>query len=188
MSGSFRGDFTKLRKFIAQLHELSGPGPVSQISRAMGDEAMKLVEQGFRTQKDPYGQKWSPHSPATKRRSRSRILTRSGRLRSGFVLRSSASGFSISNATPYASVHQTGADYVAKGRVMFHDQKGRFRGASSKSKSGLILGRFKAHGSHRIRIPARLMVPTSDQNLGRLWDTRLRRVARNELTRIFRGR
>lgn len=191
---TIRGDFAKLHALIQKLEGLSGPSQFPRISRAMGEEVIKRVRKGFQTETDPYGAAWAPRSPKTrvKGRAKGRILRRSGALYKSFVLVSANyRGFVIASDAPYASVHQDGADYTAAGRVTFRTKKGRFQrtqaGIKAAQRQKRVSGAVAAHGSHRIVIPRRLMLPLESRGLG-TWEARLVTVARREVSRILRGR
>lgn len=187
---SVKGDFAKLNGFIARLKDLFGAGPRSRVSRSMGQEALKLVKRGFREETDPYGDKWAPHSPKTKKRSRSRILKRSGAALRNWSMGATRNGFVLSTLG-YIGVHQHGADYTAKGRVTFRSKKGRFSSTASAHKRAASrkAGSVKVapHGAHRIVIPRRMVVPVEALGLGR-WHEPLARVAKRDISRILRGR
>ena len=99
----------------------SMPETIARAARAMGDETLKLIDEGFTKQQSPDGAAWA----AKKRPDGRRILHgRTGRLKGGNRMIPLRRGFIVRNNTPYASFHMTGTSrhvarpfYPSRGRV-----------------------------------------------------------------------
>lgn len=76
------------------------------LTSALAKESLRLIEQGFRNETDPYGHKWR----ALKRKRKGKgILDRTGKMRKSFRAVGTGEGVQITNSTDYASHHQFGA-------------------------------------------------------------------------------
>jgi hypothetical protein len=79
--------FADLNPIIRSLTRLGGKLSIpTEFLKSTGDYLLKRAEQGFRTETDPYGQKWAPLSPATIAEKERlgyprKILTRKGDMR-----------------------------------------------------------------------------------------------------------
>ena len=99
----------------------SMPNAIQNATRAMGDETLRLIEEGFAKQQSPDGASWAPKKRPD---GRSILVGRTRRLRSGNRLVPLRRGFIIRNNTPYASFHMTGTTrhvarpfYPTRGRI-----------------------------------------------------------------------
>ncbi len=99
----------------------SMPDAIARAARAMGQETLQLIDEGFAKGQSPDGAPWA----AKKRPDGRRVLHgASGRLRGGNRLIPLRRGFIVRNQTPYASFHMTGTGrhvarpfYPSRGRV-----------------------------------------------------------------------
>lgn len=106
MSGlgiEIKGDFAKLAKLTDRFETTSRPKFRAEMSRVLAAEALKLVQMGFRTSTDPYGNAWA----ALKHR-KGKPLLDTARLRSSFSAHSDMSGFVVGTNVTYAKFHQYG--------------------------------------------------------------------------------
>jgi phage gpG-like protein len=181
-SVGIRGDFSKLKTLTNRLKDLAGKGPMSQLSAQLAEESLYQVRQGFRNQRDPYGEKWRP----LKRRS-GRILRDTGRMANSYGrVKSDRKGFVIASNVDYSGVHQYGARYTrAAGSTS--RKRGRFTGAKLLTKRGRLKKGFRqvSHGAHGVEIPVRMMVPVQWRGLGQ-WKPPLERTARRFFSRMFK--
>lgn len=99
-----RGDFDKLRRIKRQLKAVQNRQLHLEVNRQIAHEALSLVTDGFKHERNPYGSAWR----GLKYRS-GRILQDTGRLRSSFTMREvTARGFRIGSAVQYGIYHQRG--------------------------------------------------------------------------------
>jgi phage gpG-like protein len=104
-----RGDIHDLAQLRQRLAALDSQSFRDQVSRRMGAEALKLVQDGFRAQANPYGQPWKP----LKHR-KGRILQDSGRMASSFFFAVIPQGFRLSDGASYWVFHQLGTKHLAQ--------------------------------------------------------------------------
>lgn len=171
---SIRGDFGKLDQLVRALERLGDDATLSGLSKNLAEEAISLVQEGFRSQSDPYGKAW-----ARKRNpdGRAILVGQTARLRrSWHRVAYGARGFKIISAVQYASYQQTGTrPHVIRarnGRALVWKSGGRTRFARSVHHPGSV---------------ARKMVPDA----GRLppkWRDAFRETAHEYLMSIFAGR
>jgi hypothetical protein len=60
MRFSLTGDLDALTRFGARVAALGKPSTMTALSKALADEALNLLQQGFVKQQDPYGKPWFP--------------------------------------------------------------------------------------------------------------------------------
>lgn len=95
------GDFGKLEAWKRLLS--NGDVMLAAVSAACSAEILRLIQQEFRDQQDPYGKAWK----AKKRDDGRPILDKSGDLKGSFgVKRVGARGFEINSSVPYMPYHQ----------------------------------------------------------------------------------
>ena len=90
--------------------------------RSTGDYFIKRVEQGFRTETDPYGQKWAPLSPATIAQKERlgyprKILTRKGDMRRSPKATIQGKSVKITVAFP-SEFHQRGTKKMPQRQIL----------------------------------------------------------------------
>jgi len=74
------------------------------VSRNMAEEAVGLVQDGFRSETDPYGERWKPKQNPDGRKTLSGVT---GRLKTGWHLKTQdAKGFTVAPSVEYALYHQ----------------------------------------------------------------------------------
>lgn len=146
------------------------------LAQNLGEEARTQVANGFRAQRDPYGNPWAP----LKRR-KGKILRKTGRMAASVAVAPASSGFQLEITADYAPHHQYGtkpSQRAARGAKQ--NAKGRFVKAS---RSGYLL-RIKAHTNPGI--PQRQMVPmASTGGLGPIWSAAFDRVTAKMLREAF---
>lgn len=110
MEFSAKVDANKLGIIKKRLNNLTPP--LTSVERFIRDE----TEKQFATNSDPSGKPWSPLKESTlrtKKQNRDKILTRSGKLRSGFLYRVNGAKLEITNSQDYAIYHQYGTKKMA---------------------------------------------------------------------------
>lgn len=170
----------KMRRKIAGIAQ-------SQFKQALGTElsatALKLVADGFRGERDPYGKPWAPLKHRV-----GKILRDTGRLAASFQAAPTSDGISIRTNASYAAVHQYGGTVKAhrrEARVLFLNvNKRRFVSPSKARKKGGALRKgvaahfLDAYNQGEYVIPQRQMVPMDETGgVGSIWGPALRRVA-----------
>ena len=102
MAVVIRGDFHKLKAW-KQLFK-TAPELMTPISEDGAEELLGKVQDGFRDQKDPYGQAWAPKKVPD---GRAILVGETTRLRRGWhTERVGKKGFVIAPSVRYASAHQ----------------------------------------------------------------------------------
>jgi phage virion morphogenesis protein len=98
------GDFAKLRRVKQQLATVKSKKLHLEVSRQVAHETLTLISDGFRGERDPYGDAW-----AELLRRSGRILSDTGRLRNSFTVKHvTARGFTVGSSVKYAAFHQHG--------------------------------------------------------------------------------
>lgn len=88
-----------------RFEEMASPQQKGALTRDMSKATLALIEEGFRREMTPYGQKWRPKQKPNGKQ----ILVDSGSMRGGFRARVGLGRFSIRNSEPYTGVHQNGS-------------------------------------------------------------------------------
>lgn len=102
MAVVIRGDFHKLKAW-KQLFK-TAPELMTPIAKDGAEELLGKVQDGFRDQKDPYGQPWAPKKVPD---GRAILVGETTRLRRGWhTERVGKKGFVIAPSVVYASAHQ----------------------------------------------------------------------------------
>lgn len=102
MPSGITGDFGKLRGW-QELFE-NGEVLLEATSQQLAEETIGLIKQGFRSETDPYGDKWTPKQ---KHDGRKTLSGKTSRLKGGWhVVRADKRGFSAAPSVPYAAPHQ----------------------------------------------------------------------------------
>jgi hypothetical protein len=95
-------DYAKLARWAKLLR--SGDVAIGKIRKGMADEVVRLIDEGFAKQKDPYGVPWAP-----KKRDDGRMILHgpTGRLRSGWrPVLVGVRKFFVAPSVDYAAPHQ----------------------------------------------------------------------------------
>lgn len=100
------GAFAELRRLIERTREVATGDLMDTISKNLSEEAIDLIKQGFRDQKDPYGKPWAPKKKSDGRA----ILTgATGFLKGGWHrTKLGRRGFTVAASVIYAAWHQDG--------------------------------------------------------------------------------
>lgn len=170
------------------------------IASAVGEQAIKLINDGFRKQRDPYGNAWEPLKHPSKKRggASAKILRDTGRMQGGFNLAISPDGFQISQPVTYAASHQYGAFIPPHSRVspvtVYRSQKtSRFvsptkvLGRDGKVKKNITSFQHQPTFASGITIDRRQMVPeVSTGGMGDIWGAALNAQADAALKKYFK--
>lgn len=94
----------KLAEWGERFEKLSSSRERRGLTYEMSQETLALIEEGFRTESSPTGQKWRPK----KRPNGQQILVEKNKMRHRFKAKTGLGKFSISNKQPYTNTHQYG--------------------------------------------------------------------------------
>lgn len=180
-----RGDFGKLKAWQKRLESLGSNEVRERLAKNLAEEAISLVQEGFRTETDPYGKQWAPKVFGDGYA----VLVRSNELRRGWHRsKVSAQGFRISpsaTAAKYAKFtlgtgvygpskkpitpkNGTFLAFKTPGYVTRAAVRGMAKGAKRKKFGGARSGSYifvrSVKGS-----PPRLMVPQKKRGLPPKW-------------------
>jgi hypothetical protein len=115
--------FADLNPIVRSLTRLGGKLTTpTDFLKSTGDYFLKRVEQGFRIETDPYGQKWAPLSPATIAEKErlgypSKILTRTGAMRRSPTITIQGKSVKITIAFP-SEFHQRGTRKMPQRQIL----------------------------------------------------------------------
>lgn len=103
MSLRIKGDGAQV---LAQWQRMleSAPVTLSNMSRPMAEAALDKVAEGFRSQANPYGEKWQSKKVDD---GRSILVGKTTRLRNWHVVEANGKGFIVAPSVKYAAAHQS---------------------------------------------------------------------------------
>ena len=107
------GDYGKLSRWARSFGELASPGLALEVSRSMAAESVRLVEQGFEKEQDPFGNPWKPKKEPDGRKI---LRGKTGLLRQWRQVYASSAGFRIASKAPYSIYHQKGTGIHGGGK------------------------------------------------------------------------
>lgn len=205
---TFTGDFGGLKRIEEKLNRAAQGKAKKALLRALEEEAINQVMEGFDAARDPYGVGWKSTARGGK------ILRHKGGLKRSIFRKRGADFFVIGFAKMYAAVHQYGATIKAKAtrRVEYTARAPRKRKwTRGKSRSGTWregwTRRKKGFGGYynvvkhikaltfkvggkwvsvdSVTIPARPMVPTAMRGLPPTWRAAFEKAAHAALRKIL---
>ena len=149
MTVPVRGDFSKLADLRRRLERL----PVEfrpAVSKACAEEAVRVLDDEFRSSSGPDGQPWTPLVSRVGKP----LLDTGAHLRNTLTPKVTPTGFIISTPFPGAAVHQDGATITAKNARMLRFRMGgaRPRGYGKGQTGGWV-------SKQSVTIPARPYMP-----------------------------
>ncbi len=98
-----------INDLIAKLDALNTDEWRMALSRQLAEEALDLIDDGFKRRSNPYGDRW------TQTKQPNPILEKSGNLRASFrIIATAPSGFSIRSDSEYGHFHQYGTTHAAR--------------------------------------------------------------------------
>jgi hypothetical protein len=166
-TGSLTGDIAALDRFSAKIENAFGRRGLAQLSGALGREGIVQIRDGFREERDPYGNAWAgkvfPDG--------NKILRKSGGLYdSWYVSQADASGYRIQSSKNYAKFQFGTGIYGPRGQKIRPKTARALRipgaavqGVGGKFKSGAMY--FRSVNGAR----ARLMLPEGNVR-SQIWD------------------
>jgi hypothetical protein len=184
MRGSLTGDFAALERFGKKVGDLGGSRALTALNKALGAEAIVQARDGFREERDPYGQKWAKKVFPDG----NKILRKSEKLYGGWYLSSvSSSGYTLSNKQFYAKFHQSGTGEFGpkKTRIYPKSKKAlRIPGPVNRGAGGRFTSGAQFFASVK-GSPQRLMVPVPGRP-SPIWMRSLKQAATKFLVDRFR--
>lgn len=112
-------------------------------SRAMAKATLKLIDQGFQGEKDPYGTRWKKKKKPDGRKT---LHGPTGRLRRGWKARGvSRRGFTVAPSVSYAAPHQAPRRGRRPRRMMVPDGRRGVPGSWSKIYRKIAGGAVSVH-------------------------------------------
>lgn len=129
------GDFDALSTLVRKFEVAGDTETLGQLSHALADEALQLIQAGFANQADPYGKAWAP----LKRRE-GMILSDTGRLRGSVTVNSSPGEIRLRGTASYGTFHQNGTRYMPKRQILPNDGDlpGSWRAAFNEATEALF--------------------------------------------------
>lgn len=183
------GDFGRLRRLIDDLKKVGAGGMIeARVSQELAAASMKLIADGFRKERDPYGDAWAP----LKHRN-GKILRDTGRMAASANAQPRPGGGVVAQiSTGYAKYHQAGAKLRRRARLQA-TAGNRFVSAAKaaklkKSKKGRASLRYIRLSASEGTLPRRMMVPDPRRGLGPIWSKAYQRVARKTIRELVRKR
>jgi len=165
-TGSLTGDIAALDRFGAKVENAFGSRGLTQLSKALGKETIVQIRDGFREQRDPYGNAWAgkvfPDG--------NKILRKSGKLYdSWYVSHADASGYRVQSSANYAKFQFGTGIYGSGHKIRPKTARAlRIPGASVQG----IGGRFKSGAMYFRSVNGarpRLMIPQGTLR-SQIWD------------------
>jgi hypothetical protein len=165
-TGSLTGDIAALDRFGAKVADVFGARVLTQLSKALGKENVVQIRDGFREERDPYGNAWAPKVFADG----NKILRKSGKLYdSWYVSQADASGWRVESKEKYAKFQFGTGIYGSGHKIRPKTARAlRIPGASVQG----IGGRFKSGAAYFRSVNgarARLMIPQGNLR-SQIWD------------------
>lgn len=158
MPASFTGDFAKLARYIRDVRKLR-EFP-ERLSKALAEETLGLVHQGFEEGRSPYGQRWKPVG-----RPGGQPLRDTGRLQNSVETKANRKGFRVWSRLIYAAVHNYGAIIKAKNAPMLRFRVGGVRGGKTQRAGGKLGAGERWVSKLQVKIPRRQFLPSGKGTL-----------------------
>lgn len=157
-----------LALLIRDIDRLGSPWFRTTLGKALGAAALKLVDDGFRAGRDPYGKAW----PLPKLRT-GKPMVNTGRTAASFSAHPTASGFAVGSSAVHLRTSQAEPFIIRPVRAKALRFKGR--GApTAKNPRGRI---GKAIFAASVRTVQRLTMPLPERGMPPVWGAALNREA-----------
>lgn len=114
------GAMSSFDDFMDSLKEIESDTFLEEISEGMGEVVKDLIQSGFQSQTDPYGNGWAPrrgtyaHPP----------LDKSGEMKGSFLVGTNATGVKVTNPTLYSPFQQYGTRTIDARAMLPDNAKG----------------------------------------------------------------
>jgi len=146
--GSLTGDLDALTRFGDGVGKLASTRVMTELSRELGNEVVKLIAKGFERERDPYGLPWF-----RKRFPDGRKVLRgeTGKLARSFGIKSvSASGVVVGSNLDRSRFQQAGTGLYGPSKQLIKSKSGK--ALAFKSASGVTLFRRSVKGQQQRRM------------------------------------
>jgi phage virion morphogenesis protein len=164
----------------ARLAGIKGAAFRAKLAQNLAEEARTQVANGFRQERDPYGEAWAPLKSRE-----GKILRDTGRMAASVATAQvGPDGFRIEVGANYAKYHQLGTKpHQRAERAARQSARGRFVGPRARES---YLLRIRAHTTPGL--PRRQMLPSRDRGgLGPIWASAFGKVSRKMLDQQLAG-
>lgn len=152
----FTGNVDGLKRLSVRLARLGNQQVLAAAARELGDESLRLVQDGFERGRSPHGQKWR----RPRGRPGGRPLLDTGRLRASITTRTRGRmGFEIGTNAIYGAVHQYGATIRPKRAKYLAFRTGGVRGGKTQRRGGKLGKGESWVFAKQVTIPARPYLP-----------------------------
>ena len=173
MKLSFIGDVRQLRKFAQRVERSQRVNRV--INDQLAEETIDLIKEGFKTSRDPFGNRWAK----LKLRS-GRPLVDTGRLKNSFYKKSvGKTGFRVGSDVSYSDIHQDGSGIFGRSGKRIKPKRAKALRIPVRGSGALFFKSVKG-------VPKRRMVPRRGK-LPSKWSRAYTEVAEDVLTETFRS-
>ncbi len=173
MSGVHQTSALSLDGLAKRMAGFGSSGFRRRMSANLAEEARTQVANGFRGQRDPYGNAW-----ARLKHRVGQILRDTGRLAGSVATTSNTDGFRIDMPVVYAGPHQYGARIRAHTRKAVAVARGGKARAGRTKRSKVGVSFRAAHEHPGAALPQRQMIPmASTGGLGPIWSAAFDKVA-----------
>lgn len=154
------GDFSALTRFGDAIGKLGSSSVMMALNREIGDEVVKLVEQGFAKEQDPYGLPWYRKSYPDGRK----VLSgETGKLAKSFAIRSvGAWGVVVGSSLARARFPQSGTGLYGPRKALIKPKGGK--ALAFKNASGSTLFRRSVKGQQQRRMVPVMGLPSPSWN------------------------
>lgn len=114
------GAIEALKKLLSQPERI-----LAAVSASLAEEAVGMIQDGFRTEHDPYGTKWAKRQRETRSSRGRKVLNgKTGRLKTGWKIKKADTGeIIISPSVVYADYHQNPHGNSRPRRMMVPDEQ-----------------------------------------------------------------
>lgn len=183
MSNTRGVGFDVLAKMRRKIGDIGKSRFKEECGQVLAGTALKLIADGFRSERDPYGKSWPP----LKHRN-GKILRDTGRLANSYIATPTGDGLRIRTNVHYAAIHQYGAtvkEHKRDSSILYRSAKTRKFVSSKRAlkKGGLLRKNIAAYmlpsrTQGEFTIPQRQMVPMEETGgVGPIWGRAFRRDA-----------
>lgn len=153
------GDFPALAELKKRLASIGDAKFRRDVAQALGAVALKLVDDGFRSGRDPYGKAWPPPKFRT-----GAPMTDTGRTAASFSHRADDRGFTVGSSARHLATHQAESFVItAKNAKALRIP---VRGAPTKSRPR---GKLSYLFFKSVRTVQRLVMPDPKYGLPMAW-------------------
>ena len=153
---------------IRDIDRLGSPWFRQALGKALGATALKLIDDGFRAGRDPYGKAWPPPKLRT-----GKTMVDTGRTAASFSARPTSSGFAVGSSAVHLRTSQAEPFIIRPVRAKALRFRGRGK-PTAKNPRGR-LGKYIFAAS--VKTVQRLTMPLPERGMPPAWGAALNREA-----------